>query len=32
VSLNAELAHAFVDGSVTHNGDNRLHFSLIGAF
>jgi hemolysin activation/secretion protein len=32
VSLNAELAHAFVEGSVTHNGDNRVHFSLIGAF
>jgi hemolysin activation/secretion protein len=32
VSLNAELAHAFVNGSVTVNGDNRLHFSLIGAF
>jgi len=32
VSLNAELARAFVEGSVTHNGDNRVHFSLIGAF
>lgn len=32
VTLNAEFAHAFVDGSMTRNGDNRLHFSLIGAF
>jgi len=32
VTLNAEVAHAFVDGSMTSKGDNRVHFSLIGAF